>query len=35
MAVSDSINAFVTVSMDKESPIVGKTMALFYVRSDV
>jgi len=30
MAVSDSINALVTLYMDKETPIVGKNMAVFF-----
>jgi len=29
MAVSDSVNALVTLYMDEETPIVGRTMAVF------
>jgi hypothetical protein len=35
MAVSDIFNALVTLYMDKETPMVGKTMAVFYVFNDV
>jgi hypothetical protein len=35
MAVSDSLNALVTLYMDKETPMVGQTMAVFYVFNNV
>ena len=35
MAVSDSINALVTLYMEKETPIVGKIMAVVYICNDV
>jgi len=35
MAVSDSINALVTLYMDKETLIMGKSMAVSFVFNDV